>query len=192
MSGVGELSPHAGPRPPRNWTKAAVGPATVEGRRVARKSVDERWWRRFGPAGWLLRREARVLTALQGLACTPRVVSSDSGRIDVAWEDGEHLKERVLGITEAEASAARRALDELHAAGWGHGDIGPRDIIVRPDGCVVLLDFATALGPSHPPLVGRFAARYWQRRDRRRLERLLRRCRRRYGVAVPPVEDNPA
>lgn len=103
-----------------------------------------------------LRREARLL---KGLRHPNLVQLLDSGERDgrafsvLAEEDGVSL-ERLPAAWRA--SMGQRALSELlapvlsaleavHEAGFLHGDISPRNILLRRDGTPLLIDFASAV-----------------------------------------------
>jgi hypothetical protein len=114
-----------------------------------------------------LRREHEVLTRLAGLDCVPRVHG-----IRTFWEHEFLIEEYVPGETLLNAIVGTyprrlrdpapdlladylrwvdriidelsRALDALHGRGVCHGDVHPSNIMIRPDGSVLLLDFEYA------------------------------------------------
>lgn len=116
-----------------------------------------------------LHREYRALMALQGLDCVPRLYG-----LRTVWEHHFLLEEYVEGPTLLEAVIGRyplpgrdtsgaalrayadwaatvtgrlaAALDALHERGVCFRDVHPRNIIVRPDDSVVLVDFEYAVG----------------------------------------------
>jgi aminoglycoside phosphotransferase len=114
-----------------------------------------------------LRREHEMLTRLAGLDCVPRV----HGRRTL-WEHEFLIEEYVPGETLLNAIVGTypqrmrdpapdllagylrwvdriidelsQALDALHGRGVCHGDVHPSNVMIRPDGSVVLLDFEYA------------------------------------------------
>ncbi|MFG6446493.1 class III lanthionine synthetase LanKC [Microbacterium sp. P07] len=66
--------------------------------------------------------------------------------------DRRAYRDWALGVL----AQVRTAVDELHAAGYSHGDLHPANVIVRPDGRIALLDFEMAqpLADDTPPFVG--------------------------------------
>ena len=151
-----------GPRVPRGTRGLAVAVKTSAGRGLV--------------ARWLLRREARIFAALPRLDCVPRVLEARPDRVVTEWVDGTELFDlRREGFTAAQAAALERAVAELHAAGFAHGDLGRHDVIFRADGGVTFVDFATGIGPGCPPVLWRVLLPLWQRTDRGRVARLNRR-----------------
>ncbi len=168
-------------RAPRNFTKASVVRVVERDRVLAVKTVRGRS-RSVGTviARFLLRREARALARLQHLDCVPRLERADANEIVTPWFDGETVRARARrGITPREADSVRAAIAKLHAAGFAHGDLSPRDVLVGERGAL-LVDFATSIGPSAPPLLGRVLARLLRARDRRRVARITRRALKRW------------
>ncbi|MDQ7911326.1 class III lanthionine synthetase LanKC [Phytohabitans sp. ZYX-F-186] len=137
-----------------------------------------------------LRHEHRILTALAGLDCVPRLVG-----LARAWEheflveeyvEGESLHSAALdrnplrlrtappdhfagyaSWVDKVVDAVSRALDALHGRGVSFGDLHAGNVIVRPDGSVALVDFEYAATPGRPAdAASRFAA------DRLALRRL--------------------
>ncbi|WP_067646393.1 serine/threonine-protein kinase [Nocardia harenae] len=131
---------------------------TEAGRRCALKllsaelTADETYRRRF-------EREARVIAGLD----SPHIVPIHShgavdGRlfIEMAYVDGTDLGARLAsggplpaGVAVAVIAQVARALDCAHAAGLVHRDVKPSNIVVRPDGFAVLIDFGIAHGVGH-------------------------------------------
>ncbi|MCS0636708.1 class III lanthionine synthetase LanKC [Streptomyces sp. LP05-1] len=126
-----------------------------------------------------LHREHRALTRLAGLDCVPAVHG-----VRRVWEHHFLVEEYIEGTTlleelvtryamvhgdrsPAELAAygawvagvterLRRALDAIHARGLRFGDLHPSNVMVRPDGSLVLVDFeyATDLDDPATPLAG--------------------------------------
>ncbi|MGC5345443.1 class III lanthionine synthetase LanKC [Streptomyces sp. DT171] len=126
-----------------------------------------------------LHREHRALRRLAGLDCVPKVYG-----VREVWEhhflieehiEGNSLLEEVVtrhalahgGRSPAElaayaawaegiADALGKAVASVHERGLRFGDLHPSNVIVRPDGSVVLIDFeyATDLDDPHTPVAG--------------------------------------
>ncbi|MGC4910210.1 class III lanthionine synthetase LanKC [Streptomyces cyaneofuscatus] len=126
-----------------------------------------------------LHREHRALTALAGLDCVPEVHGVRS-----VWEHHFLVEEHIEGATLLEEIVGRfallhgsgtaaelatytawvdsvterltQALAAIHARGLRFGDLHPSNVIIRPDGRVVLIDFeyATALDDQDTPVAG--------------------------------------
>ncbi|MEV0360365.1 protein kinase [Nocardia sp. NPDC050697] len=131
---------------------------TEAGRRCALKllstelTADETYRRRF-------EREARAIAGLD----SPHIVPIHShgavdGRlyIEMAYVEGTDLGARLAsggplpaGVAVAVITQVARALDCAHAAGLVHRDVKPSNIVVRPDGFAVLIDFGIAHGVGH-------------------------------------------
>lgn len=158
----------------RNRTKARVYREVRDGRAVAVKTADGAGW----AARWLLRREARLFARLPRLDCVPRVLEAGPARVVTEWVDGTEIYDlRLAGFSPEQAAALERAMEELHAAGFAHGDLGRHDVIFRADGGVTFVDFATGIGPGVPPVLWRLLLPLWRRTDRRRVATLVARYR---------------
>ncbi|MGW2520686.1 class III lanthionine synthetase LanKC [Streptomyces sp. NPDC001617] len=126
-----------------------------------------------------LHNEYRALLTLQGLECVPRLYG-----LRTVWEHHFLIEEYIEGPTLLEATIGRyplpgrdssetavhayaswvatvtghlaAALDAIHERGVCFRDVHPRNIIVRPDDSVVLVDFeyAAALDAPDLPRVG--------------------------------------
>ncbi|WP_440572511.1 class III lanthionine synthetase LanKC [Streptomyces sp. KR2] len=127
-----------------------------------------------------LHREHRALRRLAGLECVPRVHG-----VRTVWEHHFLVEEHVEGRTlfeeivaryalvrgersDAELAAYRAWVDEVtdrlasalaavHARGLRFGDLHPANIVLRPDGRLVLIDFEYATELDDPsPFAGAF------------------------------------
>ncbi|MFJ4821695.1 class III lanthionine synthetase LanKC [Streptomyces bacillaris] len=126
-----------------------------------------------------LHREHRALTALAGLDCVPEVHGVRS-----VWEHHFLIEEHIEGSTLLEEIVARfallhgsgtdaelatytawvdsvterlaQALAAIHARGFRFGDLHPTNVMIRPDGRLVLVDFeyATDLDDRDTPVAG--------------------------------------
>jgi len=167
---------------PRNVTKAEVFLVEDAGRRVVVKTLatpPAALRRLLG--GTLLRREGRMLAKLRGTPGVPELIEATGETLVVEHRPGKSLFERRLrGIPPAMAERIERALAAFHAAGFAHGDIGRRDVLVTREGDVSIVDFATAVGPGAPPLLWRLLLPLWRWRDRVRVSKLIRRYRKRW------------
>ncbi|MBU2669437.1 protein kinase [Actinoplanes bogorensis] len=138
---------------------------TVLGRDVAVKTLhadraaDPGFQERF-------RHEARSMAALHhpGVADVYDFGETADGTdayIVMARIDGEPLNERIAErgrLTPAETMSvvaqAARALEAAHEAGIVHRDVKPSNLIIKPDGTVVLVDFGVARSASSSTLTG--------------------------------------
>ena len=79
--------------------------------------------------------------------------------IVMAWVQGQPLSERIAEAGRLDAATTlsvvaqtARALQAVHDAGVVHRDVKPANLVVEPDGTVVLIDFGVAAPPSTPRL----------------------------------------
>jgi serine/threonine protein kinase len=138
---------------------------TVLGRAVAVKML--RTDARGDPAfAARFRDEARGLAALHH----PGVVDvydydpgadDDAAYLVTAFVEGEPLTKRIatagrLDAAETPSVVAQtaRALDAVHSAGVIHRDVTPGNLIVQPDGSVILIDFGSASSPDSAHVTG--------------------------------------
>ncbi len=129
-----------------------------DGHRTAALKIERPGGPRPAVAG-MLRREAAALAALAALDCdiAPRLVEAGEhgGRpfLAIEWCAGidaaaaarelrrEDDRAGILALCQAVVSAYAR----LHARGWVHGDVHPRNILAGPAGEVRLIDFGLAV-----------------------------------------------
>ncbi|MFE0528366.1 protein kinase [Micromonospora parva] len=119
--------------------------------------------------GERFRREARAMAALRhpGVAQVydyGEVSQADApvlAYIVMECVQGQPLSERIaevgrLGVAETMSVAAQtaRALQAAHDAGLVHRDVKPSNLIIEPDGHVVLVDFGVAATPEAASLTG--------------------------------------
>ncbi|RZT77979.1 serine/threonine-protein kinase [Micromonospora violae] len=119
--------------------------------------------------GERFRREARAMAALRhpGIAQVydygevSRSGASVLAYIVMECVQGQPLSERIaevgrLGVAETMSIAAQtaRALQAAHDAGVVHRDVKPSNLIIEPDGHVVLVDFGVAVTQEAASLTG--------------------------------------
>ncbi|GAB2566027.1 hypothetical protein Aab01nite_46780 [Paractinoplanes abujensis] len=138
---------------------------TVLGRDVAVKTLHAD---RAGDPGFQerFRHEARSMAALHhpGVADVYDFGETAGGAdayIVMARIDGQPLNERIAEkgrLTAAETMSvvaqAARALEAAHEAGIVHRDVKPSNLIIKPDGTVVLVDFGVARSAGSSTLTG--------------------------------------
>ncbi|MET8352104.1 MULTISPECIES: protein kinase [unclassified Micromonospora] len=119
--------------------------------------------------GERFRREARAMAALRHPGVAQVYDYGEMSRpgepvlayIVMECVQGQSLSERIaevgqLGAAEAMSIAAQtaRALQAAHDAGIVHRDVKPNNLIIEPDGHVVLVDFGVAVMPEAASLTG--------------------------------------
>ncbi|MFF5290420.1 serine/threonine-protein kinase [Paractinoplanes globisporus] len=136
---------------------------TVLGRDVAVKTLHAG---RAGDAGFQTRfkHEARAMAVLHHPGVADVYDYGQSGPdayIVMARVEGEALNQRIAArgrLTPAETMSivaqAGRALDAAHREGIVHRDVKPGNLIIKPDGTVVLVDFGVARSAESAALTG--------------------------------------
>ena len=108
------------------------------------------------------RREIRTLVSLE-LSGVPQIEAFDddpgSPYLLMEWVEGRSLDQEIRDLREASVQdrtrfalqagqRLARILAEIHHVGIIHRDLSPRNVMVRPDGTTVLLDFGLARNPQ--------------------------------------------
>ena len=112
-------------------------------RLVTRNAAASRWWTRW-IARYLLRREARALAALEGVAGVPALIRQDRDTLVRSYLEGEPL--HVAKPQDAVwFKHAARLLRRLHRAGVSHNDLAKEpNLLVCEDGSPGIIDFQLA------------------------------------------------
>ncbi len=93
----------------------------------------------------LARREARALTALDGLPGTPRLLAFDGAVLERGWIAGSPMQRARPGHHEYFRQALT-LLRQVHRAGVTHNDLAKEpNWLVTPDGRPALVDFQLAV-----------------------------------------------
>ena len=143
---------------PGSWKKAEIRRVRGDGQWLVIKDwrAAPTWLRPV--ATWMLAREAAIYTALKGVPGVPRLIAAGerilviehvSGRVISSFMHGKgkglHLGRRLEVV-----------VGEMHRRGIYHGDLHyRRNILVTPDGCVHIIDFASAVDCRRLGLTGR-------------------------------------
>jgi nucleotide-binding universal stress UspA family protein len=105
--------------------------------------------------------EATILPTLTGRHVPPFVAKGELGRspyLVTEWVEGQSLEEALAfgplppPVLARIGAAIADALDSLHQQDVIHLDLKPSNLIVRPDGSVVLIDFGFAHHARYPDL----------------------------------------
>lgn len=107
----------------------------------------------------LMRREARALLALDGIAGVPEVLTADRHTLTRSYLDGTPLHE--AGMREARYyKAASRLLRRMHTAGVVHNDLAKEpNLLLLDDGSPGIIDFQLAQVAARRTWLFRLAAR---------------------------------
>jgi len=106
--------------------------------------------------------EVTILPTLKGTHVPAFVAAGDLARVPyvvVEWIDGQSLAERLakgpLPPSEAASvgAAIADALDDVHQQGVIHLDLKPTNVLLRPDGSAVLVDFGLSHHARFPDLL---------------------------------------
>lgn len=125
---------------------------TIEGQTaVLRDTATARWWLAW-LARALLRREARALAALSGLAAVPTLLACERSRLSRRYLAGAPLYE--TGTQDPQYfRAAARLLRRVHSACVAHNDLAKEpNLLICDDGSPAFVDFQLAW---HAPRRGR-------------------------------------
>ncbi len=113
-------------------------------RKLAFRKLDNLPWASRPLARWLARREARALTAVQGIAGTPHLYRADRSGILRDWTEGTPLQLARPSTRQWYRDAAR-LLRDLRRRGISHNDLAkPQNWLVTPDGRAAVIDFQLA------------------------------------------------
>lgn len=129
--------------------KADVSVVTVDGARVLVKDFRGRsaWARWVGRLQ--IAREASAYARLDGVEGVPAFVGRiDAWALAVEWVAAERLAfvEIPHGHGPGLVARLRAIVDAIHARGIVHNDLrGRENVLVRPDGGLVIVDFAAAI-----------------------------------------------
>jgi RIO-like serine/threonine protein kinase len=131
---------------------------TPAGPAIRRDSHTSRWW-----VGWLaralLRREARALRALQGIAGVPQLLEDDRHQLVRSYLDGVPMHIGKPSHREYFRSASR-LLRLLHRNGIAHNDLAKEpNLLIRDDGSAAFIDFQLASHSRRRGRLFRMAAR---------------------------------
>jgi predicted Ser/Thr protein kinase len=108
----------------------------------------------------MLEREARILERLHDSWVAPRLLERISrDAIAIEFVESDYLRKRIRRKPHRMArvlAAFERAVDELHRRGIAHLDLRQRkNVLVKPDDSVVLIDFESAWDLARMPLLRR-------------------------------------
>ncbi len=131
---------------------------TPAGPAIRRDTRPARWWLRW-LANALLRREARALLALDGVAGVPEVLAVERNELTRSFIDGVPMHEGKPADTRYFVSAAR-LLRKLHRHGVVHNDLAKEpNLLVTTDGRAAFIDFQLAAISPRRGRLFRIAAR---------------------------------
>ncbi len=136
----------------------------------SKRSGAVREW--LGP--WLLRREARIYRALEGVDAVPRLIGNlDGAAMVLEYRPGVLLSRSLAGqLPDTFLDELQATIAEMHRRGIVHLDLRHRsNILAGDDGRPVVLDFASALRFDTNTRWGRWLVRLLGGLDRRALEK---------------------
>ncbi len=169
----------------RSRRKANLALLEVEGHKYVLKTVEDMPWLLKVTLGrWLLSREISTYRRLAGLEGIPRLIARvGKDAFLLSYEEGFPLrKETKPHIKDHSFDQLSALVEAIHERGVVHLDLGQRkNILVRPDGMPVIVDFGSAMGGNLPRPLGRLLVFLLGWIDRRGL--LMQRLR--YGDGIP-------
>lgn len=166
--------------PARNWSKADVLAGEIETpagltRFIVKDLKSRALWYRLLAGRTFLRREWRALKALDGVEGVPRALARpDLDSLVIEYVEGTAVADMPYGSMPEDVFLRIEALvEKLHARGVTHGDLHQDNILVKPDGDVALIDWATAQSVgAHPKGVKQWAFDEWRALDLRSVYKL--------------------
>lgn len=135
------------------WANARVFRAELAGRRwVVKDFAPRAWWVRNGIGRWFVRRELAMLRRLDGIdGVPPDAFRLDAHALAFGYVDGQNYGKAPVEVP-AYFIALEALLRAIHARGVVHLDNrGSGNVLVRPDGSPVLIDFQSALATGWTP-----------------------------------------
>jgi len=132
--------------------------STPTGPVIRRDTREARWWLRW-LARLLMRRESRVLRALEGLDGVPQIIVSNRHELTRGFIKGVPM--HVGNPTEKNYfTSAARLLRRMHRHGVVHNDLAKEpNLLVREDGRAAFIDFQLAWHSARRGRIFRIAAR---------------------------------
>jgi RIO-like serine/threonine protein kinase len=125
---------------------------------IVRNAAAARWWVRW-LARYLLKREAKVLAALEGFAGVPQLLRHDRDTLVRSYLAGEPMHKARPSDPDLFKQAAS-LLRRLHRAGVCHNDLAKEpNVLVLEDGNPALIDFQLAWYSPRRSKLFRIAAR---------------------------------
>ncbi len=169
----------------RSRRKANLALLEMGGKKYVLKTVEEMpWILRVTLGRWLMAREIATYRKLGDLEGIPRLIARvGKDAFLLSFEEGLPLrKETKPHIKDHSFEKLSALVEAIHQRGVVHLDLGQRkNILVRPDGTPVIVDFGSAMGAGLPRPLGRVLVFLLGWIDRRGL--LMQRLR--YGDGLP-------
>ncbi len=121
---------------------------------VLKDFIKRPLWIRVFVSWRSLAREVRALKGLQGIDGVPRFgCKIDKDAFVMERLAAKRLPHRREYIPSAQTfKALENLIEEMHAAGWAHGDLRRKNILVDDKGSPYLIDFATAINAKAGPI----------------------------------------